>query len=76
MNRMRLDTKSPDLFFGTIAKSPAQSTAMEEVAREKVQATVIDASGLEFYKEVKGPFFNQHLKVLQQSETFLFASVA
>jgi ABC-type phosphate/phosphonate transport system substrate-binding protein len=62
--------KGPAAFFGSIEKSATQAEALDDVARDKVQATVVDTLGLEFYKEVKGPVFAKNLRVLQQSETF------
>lgn len=57
-------------FFGSVEKSPAQVDALDSVARNKVQATVVSTSWLEFYKEVRGAVFEKNLMVLQQSEPF------
>lgn len=58
----------PEKFFGSIVKSGSQTAALDAVARGDADATVIDTIWLDFYKEVKGPVFAKHLKVLQQSE--------
>jgi ABC-type phosphate/phosphonate transport system substrate-binding protein len=67
-----LDAKHKDLaaFFSAIEKSPAPNDALDNVARGKVQAAIIDAMALEFYKEVRGPVFAKNLRVLQQSDAF------
>ncbi len=57
-------------FFGSIAKSATQVAALDDVGLDKVQATVVDTVGLEFYKEIKGPVFAKNLKVMEQSESF------
>jgi ABC-type phosphate/phosphonate transport system substrate-binding protein len=62
--------KAPAAFFSAIEKSSAPADALDNVARGKVDAAVIDSVALEFYKEVRGPVFEKNLKVLQQSETF------
>ncbi len=64
------DTKGPASFFSSITKSETQKDALDEVARENVQATVVDLHGLELYKEIRGPVFEKNLRVLQQSEEF------
>lgn len=62
--------KGPADFFASIKKSASQVDALDEVARGKADATVVDTFALEFYKEVKGPVFEKHLQVLQESEAF------
>jgi ABC-type phosphate/phosphonate transport system substrate-binding protein len=62
--------KEARAFFASIEKSASQVTALDDVSLDKVQATVIDTAGLEFYKEIKGPVFAKNLKVLEQSEAF------
>ena len=57
-------------FFWSIEKSATPMDALDDVACDKVQATVVDTVALEFYKEVKGPVFTKHLRILQQSEPF------
>jgi len=59
--------KGPADFFGSIVKSPSQLDALDEVARGKADATVIDTPWLDFYKDVKGAVFAKNLRVLQQS---------
>lgn len=68
--------KASAAFFGALEKSATQTKALDGVWREKVQATVVDTIGLEFYKEIKGPAFANNLRVLQQSEVFPPAVVA
>lgn len=62
--------KPPAAFFGSIQKSASQTEALDDVARGKVDATVVDAVFLEFYKEAKKAVFAKNLVVLQQSEVF------
>src|SRR5207253_5071756 len=61
---------SPADFFASIEKSAAQVDALDDVARDKVQAAVVDTFTIEFYKEIKGPTFRQSLRVLKKSEVF------
>lgn len=58
----------PVKFFGTIAKSSSQLDALDEVARKKADATIVDTPWLDFYKEIKGPVFAKNLKVLLESK--------
>ena len=62
--------EKPSAFFSTIAKSASPIAALDEVARGKAQATVVDTVALEFYKEVKAAVFDKNLKILLQSEPF------
>jgi ABC-type phosphate/phosphonate transport system substrate-binding protein len=62
--------QTPTAFFGSLAKSASPIAALDEVARGKAQATVVDTVALEFYKEVKAAVFEKNLKILQQSEAF------
>lgn len=62
--------EKPSAFFGTIAKSASPFAALDEVARGKAQATVVDTIALEFYKEIKAAVFEKNLKILMQSEEF------
>lgn len=57
-------------FFGSIEKPLMPADALDDVARGKVEATVVDTIALEFYKETKGPVFARNLKVLQESDVF------
>ena len=43
---------------------------MDDICRGKCDAVVVDTIALEFYKEIKGPFFQQNLRMLQQSNSF------
>ena len=70
------DPRGVNSFFGSIAKSASQSDALDDVARGKAHATVIDTITLEFYKEIKGPVFAKNLTILQQSEAFPPAVIA
>jgi ABC-type phosphate/phosphonate transport system substrate-binding protein len=70
------DTKGPATFFGAIEKSATKKDALDNVAREKVDATVIDRNGLEFYKEIRGPVFEKNLRILAESADFPPAVVA
>jgi ABC-type phosphate/phosphonate transport system substrate-binding protein len=62
--------KGPGAFFGSIEKSASQVAALDDVGLDKVQATVVDTMGLEFYKEIKGPVFAKNLKILEESAPF------
>ena len=64
------ETKSAAQFFGAIEKSPAPNEALDNVARGKVQAAIIDTANLAFYQEVRGPVFEKNLRILVQSEVF------
>lgn len=61
---------APADFFGSITKTSGPVAAIDEVAREKAQATAVTTAWLEFYKEVKGPTFTNQLRVLEQSDEF------
>lgn len=78
LERMCLKTagKPAAMFFGKIEQSTAQAAAMDAVARGLVDATVLETSALEFYKEVKGPVYNNNLRVLQESGVFPSAAIA
>jgi ABC-type phosphate/phosphonate transport system substrate-binding protein len=64
------DQKNPAEFFSAIEKSSGQVAALDNVAREKADATAITSVWLEFYKENKGPAYNSFLRVLSESEEF------
>ena len=64
------DVKGLSEFFGAIEKSANKKDALDSLAREKTDATVIDRHGLEFYKEIRGPVFEKNLRVLAESEGF------
>lgn len=57
-------------FFGGIVKSAAAGDALDDLARGKVNAVLVNTPGLEFYKEVKGPVFAKNMRILQQSIVF------
>jgi ABC-type phosphate/phosphonate transport system substrate-binding protein len=62
--------KKPGEFFESIMKSQTQGDALDELARGKSDVAVVDSFALEFYKDVKGPVFEKHLRVMQESEAF------
>jgi ABC-type phosphate/phosphonate transport system substrate-binding protein len=64
------DHKDLAAFFNSIEKSAAPNDALDNVARGKAQAAIIDSAALEFYKEVRGPVFAKNLRVLMQSDDF------
>lgn len=64
------DRKGLDSFFASIAKSSSPKESLDEVARQKADASIIFTSNLEFYKEVRGPVFEKNLRVLQESADF------
>jgi ABC-type phosphate/phosphonate transport system substrate-binding protein len=70
------NAKGPAAFFGSIVKSKDPLEALDNLARRKTDATVVDLNRLEFYKEVKGPVFRKNLRVLQESGDFPPALIA
>jgi ABC-type phosphate/phosphonate transport system substrate-binding protein len=56
-------------FFGKVAFGASVETALNELAAGKIQAAVVDALGLEFYKDLSPGRFAK-LRVLTQSEVF------
>lgn len=70
------EAKGPAAYFGAIVKSESAVEALDNLARESVQAVIVDTRTLEFYKDVKGPVFNRNLRVLVQSEEFPPALIA
>ena len=68
--------KTPAMFFGSIVKSSAQAMALDGVARGTADATVVESTGLDFYKDVKGPVFEKNLRVLYESMVFPPAVIA
>ena len=62
--------KSSTEFFGSIEKSATPKDALDNVVRGKSDATIVATTPLEFYKDVRGPVFDQNLRVLEQSEAF------
>ncbi|MBI1829927.1 MAG: PhnD/SsuA/transferrin family substrate-binding protein [Planctomycetes bacterium] len=62
--------KAPAAFFGSIAKSDSPKEALDETARGKVQATIVDAATLDFYREIKLPVFEKNLRILHESIAF------
>jgi len=68
--------KAPMAFFAAVAKSESPKDALDEVARGNVQATVVDRTVLEFYREVRGPVFDKNLRILAESPSFPPAVIA
>jgi ABC-type phosphate/phosphonate transport system substrate-binding protein len=64
------EAKDPVALFAAVVKSETRNDALDHVARGKVDATVVDAITLAFYKEVKGAVFDKNLRVLAESEVF------
>jgi ABC-type phosphate/phosphonate transport system substrate-binding protein len=62
--------KTADDFFGSIAKSASRNEALDQVARGKVEVTVVDQTNLDFYKDIKPAVFDNNLRILAQSEDF------
>jgi ABC-type phosphate/phosphonate transport system substrate-binding protein len=60
----------PKSFFGAIVRSDSVVDALDEVARGKVQAALVDSLWLETYRREKGPVFDKHLRILHE-ESFL-----
>jgi len=57
-------------FFGTVVASKNVETALDDLCHGKVDAVVIDAIGLEFYKDLKPGCFAK-LKEVARSEAFM-----
>lgn len=64
------DAEAANKFFGEVRRSVSRSAALDDVARGNAQATVVDAGELDSYKEIRGPVFEAHLRVLQESDAF------
>ncbi|MBI3822228.1 MAG: PhnD/SsuA/transferrin family substrate-binding protein [Planctomycetes bacterium] len=62
--------------FKEVVKSDSPNAALDDLCRRKSDAVLIDAMSLEFYKAIKGPVFNNNLRVLAQSEMFPPAVIA
>jgi ABC-type phosphate/phosphonate transport system substrate-binding protein len=62
--------KGIDDFFGSIVKSASRNEALDQVARGKADAMVIDQISLEFYRELKPAVFDNNLRILEKSEDF------
>ena len=57
-------------FFKSVSRSKSSIKAMDDICQGKFDAVILDTIALEFYKDIKGPFFEQNLRVLQQSDSF------
>jgi ABC-type phosphate/phosphonate transport system substrate-binding protein len=55
-------------FFGQVVRSPNVETAMDDLCLGKVDAAVVDAIGVEFYKDLKPGCFDR-LRKLPESAT-------
>jgi ABC-type phosphate/phosphonate transport system substrate-binding protein len=64
------DFKGLESFFTLVIKSPSATDALDNLARGKSEAVLVNKVGLDFYKEVKGPVFEKNLRILKQSEPF------
>jgi ABC-type phosphate/phosphonate transport system substrate-binding protein len=78
MVRKCTNNAQPELkdYFGSITKSKTTMGSMDQVARGKVDATVVDTISLSFYKDIKLAVFNKNLRVLEESEAFPAAVIA
>lgn len=56
--------------FSSVTKSMLQVEALNDLARGKVDAVVIDTIGLAAFKELRGPVFEKNLKILVKSQAF------
>jgi ABC-type phosphate/phosphonate transport system substrate-binding protein len=57
-------------FFKSIGKSKSSIAAIDDVARGKLDAVLVDTITLEFYKSEKGPTFKNFIRVLAESHSF------
>ena len=60
----------PAMHFSAMEKSESPAAGLDAVCRQKCDAVLVDGYMLEFYKDVRGPVFDKHLRVLKQSEAF------
>ena len=61
---------NPKAFFGTVVRSSTGRNALDGLGQGSSDAVLIDTIGLEFYKAIKGPTFEKHLRILQQSDSY------
>lgn len=66
------DNAQPELkaFFGDVMKSESLFSALDDLCRGKSDAVLVDTIDLKKYRDIKGPVFSKHLRVLQESEMF------
>jgi ABC-type phosphate/phosphonate transport system substrate-binding protein len=57
-------------FFGKIVKSTSCIDALDDVCRSKSDAIVVDTIALNFYRDIKGPFFDKNLRILAEHKRF------
>jgi ABC-type phosphate/phosphonate transport system substrate-binding protein len=57
-------------FFGSVMKSALQIEALNELARGKIDAAIVDSVGLAHYTESRGPVFTKNLRILLESDAF------
>jgi len=65
----------PKAFFGKIVKSESPLVGMDDVCRGKIDAVIVDALDLKFYREQKPAVFSKNLRILQQSDRFPHAVI-
>jgi len=57
-------------FFKDIVHSDSYFGALDDIAKGKGDAIAVDSIMLSFYKEIKGPYFANNLRVLKASSEF------
>jgi ABC-type phosphate/phosphonate transport system substrate-binding protein len=57
-------------FFKGVPRSKSPIQALDDIGRGKCDAVIVDTITLEFYRSIKGPFFQNNLRILQQSDAF------
>jgi ABC-type phosphate/phosphonate transport system substrate-binding protein len=62
--------------FASLVKSKTPYGSMDQVARGKADAALVDTISLNFYKDAKKAVFENNLRVLEQSEVFPAAVIA
>lgn len=70
------NAKTPGDFFSAIDKSATKKDALDAVAGGTADAVLIDRTGVDFYKEIRGPVYEKHLRILTESADFPPAVVA
>jgi ABC-type phosphate/phosphonate transport system substrate-binding protein len=59
-----------DAFFGKVIKSSSSIDGLDDVCRTKADAIIVDTIALNFYKDIKGPFFEKNLRILAEHRRF------
>jgi len=57
-------------FFGKVINSQSSIDGLDDVCRAKCDAIIIDTIALNFYKDIKGPFFEKNLRILAEHKRF------